>query len=157
MAGKIYAIVDKGGKREVKTLAEKLMLPNGIEFHKGSLYVATPKEITRYDNIEDTLDKPREPVMVYDQLPGDIPHGWKFIKFGPDGKLYLPVGAPCNICEPSDSTRRSGASISTARAWRSWRAACAIRWGSTSIPRPRSSGSPTTSGTGCRRIFPLTS
>ena len=102
VAGKIYAVVDKGGKREVKTLAEKLMLPNGIEFHKGSLYVATPKEITRYDNIEDTLDKPRDPVMVYNQLPGDIPHGWKFIKVGPDGKLYLPVGAPCNICEPSD-------------------------------------------------------
>ena len=47
------------------------MLPNGIEFHKGSLYVATPKDITRYDNIEDKLDKPGEPVMIYDKLPGD--------------------------------------------------------------------------------------
>src|SRR5690348_15319946 len=55
-AGKIYALVDKGGTREVKTLWEKLFLPNGIEFHKGSLYVATPKDITRYDNIEDRLD-----------------------------------------------------------------------------------------------------
>jgi glucose/arabinose dehydrogenase len=99
-AGKIYAVVDKGGKREVKTLAEKLMLPNGIEFHKGSLYVATPKAITRYDDIEDKLDNPPAPVTVYDQLPGDVPHGWKFIKIGPDGKLYVPVGAPCNICEP---------------------------------------------------------
>ena len=70
MAGKIYAVVDKGGKREIKTLAEKLMLPNGIEFHKGSLYVATPKEITRYDDIERTLDKPKDPVTVYSQLPG---------------------------------------------------------------------------------------
>ncbi|MGH7386723.1 MAG: PQQ-dependent sugar dehydrogenase, partial [Candidatus Rokuibacteriota bacterium] len=61
-AGKIYAVVDKGGKREVKTLAEKLMLPNGIEFHKGSLYVATPKAITRYDGIEDKLDNPPPPV-----------------------------------------------------------------------------------------------
>jgi glucose/arabinose dehydrogenase len=77
-----------------------LELPNGIEFNKGSLYVATPKQITRYDNIEDNLDKPPAPVTVYDKLPGDIPHGWKFIKFGPDGKLYVPVGAPCNICEP---------------------------------------------------------
>jgi len=102
VAGKIYAVVDKGGKREIKTIAEKLTLPNGIEFHKGSLYVATPKAITRYDKIEDTLDKPGDPVMVYDQLPGEIPHGWKFIKIGPDGKLYVPVGAPCNICEPSD-------------------------------------------------------
>lgn len=102
VAGKIYAVVDKGGKREVKTIAEKLMLPNGIEFHKGSLFVATPKDITRYDNIEANLDNPPKPVMVYDKLPGDVPHGWKFIKIGPDGKLYVPVGAPCNICLPDD-------------------------------------------------------
>jgi glucose/arabinose dehydrogenase len=102
VAGKIYAVVDRGGKREVKTIIDKLMLPNGIEYHKGSLYVATPKAITRYDNIEDKLDSPGDPVLVYDDLPGDVPHGWKFIKIGPDGKLYVPVGAPCNICEPSD-------------------------------------------------------
>jgi len=103
VAGKVYAVVDKGGTREIKTIAEKLMLPNGIEYHKGSLYVATPKEITRYDNIEANLDKPPTPVMIYDKLPGDVPHGWKFIKVGPDGKLYVPVGAPCNICEVSDT------------------------------------------------------
>jgi glucose/arabinose dehydrogenase len=102
VAGKIYAIVDRNGKREVKTIAEKLMLPNGIEFYKGALYVATPKEITRYDNIEANLDNPPKPVLIYDQLPGVVPHGWKFIKIGPDGKLYVPVGAPCNICEPPD-------------------------------------------------------
>jgi len=96
--------VDKNGKREVKVIAEKLMLPNGIEFHKGSLYVATPKAITRYDGIEDKLDNPPAPVTIYDQLPGDVPHGWKFIKIGPDGKLYVPVGAPCNICEPDPAT-----------------------------------------------------
>lgn len=102
VAGKIYAVQDKGGKREVKTIAEKLFLPNGIEFNKGSLFVATPKDITRYDNIEDNLDNPPKAVMVYDKLPGDVPHGWKFIKIGPDGKLYVPVGAPCNICMPDD-------------------------------------------------------
>lgn len=102
VAGKIYAVQDKGGKREVKTIAEKLFLPNGIEFHKGSLFVATPKDITRYDNIEANLDNPPKPVMVYDKLPGDVPHGWKFIKIGPDGKLYVPVGAPCNICMPDE-------------------------------------------------------
>jgi len=101
VAGKIYAVVDKGDSREVKTIAEKLFLPNGIEFVKGSLYVATPKDITRYDNIESRLDNPPAPVMVYDKLPGEVPHGWKFIKLGPDGKLYVPVGAPCNICDPS--------------------------------------------------------
>jgi len=102
VAGKIYAVVDKGDRREVKTIAEKLFLPNGIEFVKGSLYVATPKDITRYDNIETSLDKPPAPVMVYDKLPGEVPHGWKFIKLGPDGKLYVPIGAPCNSCEPGD-------------------------------------------------------
>jgi len=100
VAGKIYAVTDKGGKREVKTIAEKLFLPNGIEFYKGALYVATPKDITRYDNIEANLDNPPKPVMVYDKLPGQVPHGWKFIKVGPDGKLYFPIGAPCNICLP---------------------------------------------------------
>ena len=100
VAGKIYALTGEPGKRVTKTILSGLELPNGIEFHKGSLYVATPKQITRYDNIEDNLDKPPAPVTVYDKLPGDVPHGWKFIKFGPDGKLYVPVGAPCNICEP---------------------------------------------------------
>jgi glucose/arabinose dehydrogenase len=102
VAGKIYAVVDQGDRREVKTIAEKLFLPNGIEFVKGSLYVATPKDITRYDNIETSLDKPPAPVMVYDKLPGEVPHGWKFIKLGPDGKLYVNVGAPCNACDPPD-------------------------------------------------------
>jgi glucose/arabinose dehydrogenase len=102
VAGKIYAVVDKGGKRETITLAEKLFLPNGIEFYKGALYVATPKDITRYDNIEDNLANPPKPVMVYDKLPGEVPHGWKFIKIGPDGKLYVPIGAPCNICDRGD-------------------------------------------------------
>ncbi|MCC6249007.1 MAG: PQQ-dependent sugar dehydrogenase [Rubrivivax sp.] len=102
VAGKLYAVVDKGGTREVKTLAEKLFLPNGIEFHKGALYVATPKDIVRYDAIEDNLDKLPAPVTIYDKLPGDVPHGWKFIKVGPDNKLYVPVGAPCNICESDD-------------------------------------------------------
>jgi glucose/arabinose dehydrogenase len=102
VAGKIYAVVDKGGSREVKTIADKLYLPNGIEFVKGSLYVATPKDITRYDNIEANLDNPPKPVMIYDKLPGEVPHGWKFIKLGPDGKLYVPTGAPCNICEIKD-------------------------------------------------------
>ncbi|KAB2912854.1 MAG: sorbosone dehydrogenase family protein [Hyphomicrobiaceae bacterium] len=100
VAGKIYAVTGEKGKRQVKTIASDLMLPNGIEFRGGSLYVATPKQITRYDKIEDSLDKPPQPVVVYDKLPGDVPHGWKFIKFGPDGKLYVPIGAPCNICDP---------------------------------------------------------
>lgn len=102
VAGKIYAVTGDAGNRQVKTIAEKLFLPNGIEFKDGALYVATPKEILRYDGIEDSLDSPPEPAVVYDQLPGEIPHGWKSIMFGPDGKLYVPIGAPCNICDPPD-------------------------------------------------------
>lgn len=93
--GKIHAIT--GGK--TKEIATDLFLPNGIEYRDGSLYVATPKEILRYDNIEASLDNPPNPVTIFDDMPGVIPHGWKFIKFGPDGKLYVPVGTPCNICE----------------------------------------------------------
>ena len=93
--GKIHAI----SNGQTKEIATDLFLPNGIEFKDGSLYVATPKEITRYDDIEAKLDAPPKPVTVFADLPGDIPHGWKFIKFGPDGKLYVPIGTPCNICE----------------------------------------------------------
>lgn len=99
VANKVYAIVDKGGKREVKTIVSGLALPNGIEFANGSLYVATPKQILRYDDIENRLDDPPKPVVIYDKLPGDGTHGWKFLKIGPDNKLYVPVGAPCNVCE----------------------------------------------------------
>jgi glucose/arabinose dehydrogenase len=106
VAGKVYAIVDKGGKREVKTIADKLNLPSGIEFYSGALYVATPKEVIRFDDIEANLDNPPKPVVIYDKLPGDIAYGWKSIRIGPDGKLYVPIGAPCNICEPSDQYAR---------------------------------------------------
>lgn len=106
VAGKIYAITGENGARKVKTILDGLALANGIEFHNGALYVATPQAITRYDDIEAKLDNPPEPVMVYDKLPGDVPHGWKFIKLGPDGRLYVPVGAPCNICEPDEAHGR---------------------------------------------------
>ena len=89
VAGKIYAITGKDGKRELKTILSDLELPSGIEFRKGALYVATPKKIMRYDNIEDNLDKPPQPTVIYDKLPGDVPHGWKFLRFGPDDKLYV--------------------------------------------------------------------
>jgi glucose/arabinose dehydrogenase len=98
VAGKIYAITEKGGKRELKTVLSGLELPSGIEFRKGALYVATPKKVIRYDGIEGKLDSPPAGVDIFTDLPGDIPHGWKFLRFGPDGNLYLPVGAPCNIC-----------------------------------------------------------
>ncbi|WGF90470.1 PQQ-dependent sugar dehydrogenase [Marinivivus vitaminiproducens] len=106
VAGKVYAVVDNGGTREVKTIVSDMPMANGVEFHDGSLYVATNKMLVRYDDIENKLDAPPEPVTVYDKFPGDVPHGWKFLKIGPDGKLYVPVGAPCNICMPSENHAR---------------------------------------------------
>ena len=99
LAGKIYAVTGPTGKGEVKTIASGLELPSGLEYHNGALYVATPKQVMRYDKIEDNLDKPPAPTVMFDKLPGDAHHGWKYLRFGPDGKLYVPVGAPCNICE----------------------------------------------------------
>ena len=97
----VYALVDsnRDGKIEVLTLAEGLNAPNGVAFRDGSLYVAEISRILRFDNIEARLEKPPKPVVVFDKLPRESHHGWKFIAFGPDGWLYVPVGAPCNICE----------------------------------------------------------
>ena len=103
--GKVYALRDTNGDfraDEVFTLAKGLKMPNGVAFHEGALYVAEVSRILRYDNIEANLANPPEPVVIYDQYPTETHHGWKFISFGPDGKLYVPVGAPCNICESED-------------------------------------------------------
>jgi glucose/arabinose dehydrogenase len=104
-AKNVYAIVERGGKREVKTLLTGLDTPNGVAFSKGTLYVAERNRITRYDGIESRLDNPPAPVVVTDALPSERHHGWKFIAFGPDGLLYVPVGAPCNVCNRSDDPR----------------------------------------------------
>jgi glucose/arabinose dehydrogenase len=97
-ARNVYAIVN--GK--VLTIARGLNVPSGVAFKDGSLYVGEISRILRYDNIENNLENPPKPVVVTDKLPDDFHHGWKFIAFGPDGKLYVPVGAPCNICIPDD-------------------------------------------------------
>jgi glucose/arabinose dehydrogenase len=99
---KVYAVVDKDqdGKAEnVYVLDSELNSPNGVAFRNGSLYVAEINRILRYDDIENKLASPPDPVVVYDKYPKETHHGWKFIAFGPDDKLYVPVGAPCNICE----------------------------------------------------------
>jgi glucose/arabinose dehydrogenase len=103
VAGNVYAIVDRGGKREMKTIAKGLNLPNGIAFKDGTLYIAEVHRITKMEGIEDKLDSPPEMKVVYDTLPKDLPHGWKYLAFGPDGKLYFNIGAPCNICIPPDT------------------------------------------------------
>ncbi len=99
---KVYAIKDTDGDwkaDEQYVIASDLRMPNGIAFKDGSLYVAEVSKLWRFDNIEDNLANPPKPTKIYDDYPTDAHHGWKYIAFGPDGKLYVPVGAPCNICE----------------------------------------------------------
>jgi glucose/arabinose dehydrogenase len=107
-AGNVYAVIDKDADHkadQVVTIASGLNSPSGIAFRDGALYVAEMSRITRYDRIESQLEKPPAPVVVNDGLPTERHHAWKFIAFGPDGLLYVPVGAPCNVCERTDDPR----------------------------------------------------
>ena len=99
--GRVYAITDRDGKREVKTLLQGLTQPNGLVMKDGALYVLAINKVLRYDNIEDRLDNVGDPIDLTDKfnLPPDIHHNWKYADFGPDGKLYIQIGANCNICE----------------------------------------------------------
>jgi glucose/arabinose dehydrogenase len=108
MGNKVYAVTDKNKDYKadnVITIASGLNRPNGVAFRNGSLYVAEISKVWRYDNIENNLENPPDPVLVSDEFPNDTHHGWKFIAFGPDGKLYVPVGAPCNICLRDDNEK----------------------------------------------------
>jgi glucose/arabinose dehydrogenase len=97
---KVYAIVDGSGKREARVIASGLDRPNGLAFHKGALYIAEGTRISKLESIEDNLDNPPKPVVIYSDFLNHQSHGWKFMGVGPDNKLYVSVGAPCNICEP---------------------------------------------------------
>ena len=100
--GSVFAVKDTDGDFKIDEryeLISGLNMPNGVAFKDGSLYVAEVSKLWRFDDIESNLDSPKPPVLIYDDFPKDRHHGWKYIAFGPDGKLYVPVGAPCNICE----------------------------------------------------------
>jgi glucose/arabinose dehydrogenase len=97
---KVYAVVDRNGKRDAKVIASGLDRPNGLAFHNGTLYIGEGTKISKLEKIEGRLDNPGKPVVIYSDLPNHQSHGWKFIAIGPDNKLYINVGAPCNICEP---------------------------------------------------------
>ncbi len=103
--GKVYAIIDRNGDHksdQVITIASGLRSPNGVAFRDGALYVAEISRVLRFDNIETRLGDPPRPVVVNASFPDNGHHGWKFIRFGPDNRLYIPVGAPCNVCEEKD-------------------------------------------------------
>ena len=99
--GRVYAVMDRDGKRTSKIVAEKLVQPNGVLVHNGSLYIAAINKVLRYDNIEANLDNIPTPVDMTTafNLPPEVHHNWKFLAFGPDKKIYFQVGAPCNVCE----------------------------------------------------------
>jgi glucose/arabinose dehydrogenase len=110
-AGNVYAVLDRNNDSkadDVIVIAQGLNSPNGVAFRNGSLYVAEVSRIIRYDNIEAMLENPPAPVVVNNSFPSDQAHGWKYIKFGPDGKLYVPVGMPCNICNMEGVDERYG-------------------------------------------------
>ena len=99
--GRVYEIKDNGKERTHRILAQKLTQPNGVAFQGGNLYVMAINRVFRYDGIEDNPNvKPVELTEAF-KLPPDVHHNWKFIAFGPDSRLYVQVGSPCNICEPS--------------------------------------------------------
>lgn len=102
---KVYAVLDDNKDQKadrVLTIASGLNTPNGVAVRDGDLYVAQIDRILRFDDIEQNLASPPEPRVIYQNLPSDRHHGWKFIRFGPDGKLYVPIGAPCNVCRTDD-------------------------------------------------------
>jgi glucose/arabinose dehydrogenase len=100
-AAQVVAIVDRDGKRDVKVLYPKLHRPNGLAYRDGTLYIGESAVISKVEHIEDQLDNPPKPVVIYDDLPGEEAHGRKYMTIGPDNKLYLQIGVPCNICVPT--------------------------------------------------------
>ncbi len=99
---KVYAVQDTNGDNKADkrwVIASGLNMPNGVAFHEGDLYIAEVSRILKLHSIESKLENPPSPIVISDDYPSESHHGWKYIAFGPDGKLYVPVGAPCNICE----------------------------------------------------------
>jgi glucose/arabinose dehydrogenase len=106
-AGNLYAVIDSNGDYQadkVITIDTDLNLPSGLAMRNGDLYVGAVDRILKYASIDEHLDNPPEPEVVIDTLPDKRHHGWKYLDFGPDGYLYIPVGAPCNLCLSDNKT-----------------------------------------------------
>ncbi|MEE3278383.1 MAG: sorbosone dehydrogenase family protein, partial [Pseudomonadota bacterium] len=109
-AGKLYAVVPPtiaGGEPEVVTFAHGLTMPSGIALLNGDLYVGALNRILRFPRIETTFREDPQPQIITEQLPKKRHHGWKYLSVGPDQYLYVPVGAPCNICLSKDERHAS--------------------------------------------------
>lgn len=104
--GKVYAVIPnqhQTAAKQVITIARHLNMPNGVAMRNGDLYVAEVNRVIRFDQIEQHLHDPPKPKVINDKLPSDVHHGWRFIRFSPDDWLYVPVGAPCNVCLRKDN------------------------------------------------------
>jgi glucose/arabinose dehydrogenase len=99
--GRVYEVTDEGGKRSVRTVADKLTQPAGVAYKDGALYVVAIDKVLKYDGIAGNPNAQPQDLTEKFDLPKEQHHNWKYVAFGPDGKLYVPFGAPCNICEPS--------------------------------------------------------
>ena len=101
--GRVYELTDQGGQRSSRIVVDKLVQPSGVAFKNGSLYVMAIDKVLRYDGIERNPAVAPVDMTAAFQLPPEQHHNWKYIAFGPDNKLYVPFGAPCNICVPGDA------------------------------------------------------
>ncbi|HUN52934.1 MAG TPA: PQQ-dependent sugar dehydrogenase, partial [Candidatus Sulfotelmatobacter sp.] len=101
--GSVFAVVGPEGHKEVKTIIKGLTVPTGVAFRDGALYVVDISKVYKYDNAEASLDKMPAPTIYYDDMPNYVPHGWKYLVFDKQGRMYIPFGPPCNICLPPTS------------------------------------------------------
>jgi glucose/arabinose dehydrogenase len=100
--GRVYELTDSGGTRTSRVVVDKLTQPSGVAYRNGSLYVMAIDKVLRFDGIEANPNVAPVDMTAAFKLPKEQHHNWKYIAFGPDGKLYVPFGAPCNICEPTE-------------------------------------------------------
>jgi glucose/arabinose dehydrogenase len=98
--GRVYEVTDAGDKRTVRVVADKLNQPAGVAYKDGALYVFAIDKVLRFDGIASNLNSQPQDLTAKFDLPKEQHHNWKYVAFGPDNKLYVPFGAPCNICEP---------------------------------------------------------
>ena len=99
--GRVYEVTDEGGKRSVRVVVDKLTQPAGVAYKDGALYVFAIDKVLKYDGIASNSGAQPQDLTEKFDLPPQQHHNWKYVAFGPDGKLYVPFGSPCNICEPS--------------------------------------------------------
>ena len=99
--GKIYAVTNYLDQPKVTVIVDNLYMPNGIAFKNGDLYVAEIHRLLKFENIESNIDDAKY-TIISDEFPTDQHHGWRYITFGPDEKLYIPIGSPCNYCDEPD-------------------------------------------------------